>query len=118
MKPKENKPKEKEDKEKTEIAVDTERLRNYSGDYWSEELGVTYRLGVADGRIKVLAVSDASGAPRANNFSADVVRAIGNDQFEVGKTRVTLHFQHDGGQPASGFTLDAGRTTGMVFQRK
>jgi len=118
MKPKENKPKEKEDKEKTEIAVDTDRLRNYSGDYWSEELGVMYRLGIADGRIKVLAVSDASGAPRANNFSADVLRAIGADEFEVGKSRVTLHFQRDAKQLASGFTLDAGRTTGMVFQRK
>src|SRR6202030_2543069 len=39
MKPKENKAKEKEDKEKAEIAVDTDRLRDYSGDYWSEELG-------------------------------------------------------------------------------
>src|SRR3984893_17014655 len=118
MKPKENKPKEKEDKEKAEIAVDTDRLRNYSGDYWSEELGATYRLGIADGRIKVLAVSDASGLPRANNFSADVLRAIGTDEFEVGKSRVTLHFQRDAKQLASGFTLDAGRTKGMSFQRK
>jgi hypothetical protein len=63
-------------------------------------------------------VSDASGAPRANNFSADVLRAIGADEFEVGKSRVTLHFQRDAKQLASGFTLDAGRTTGMVFQRR
>jgi CubicO group peptidase (beta-lactamase class C family) len=118
MKPKENKAKEKEDKEKAEIAVDTDRLRDYSGDYWSEELGATYRLGIADGRIKVLAVSDASGLPRANNFSADVLRAIGTDEFEVGKSRVTLHFQRDAKQLASGFTLDAGRTKGLSFQRK
>src|SRR6266478_260913 len=81
MKPKENKSTESENKEKSEIAVDTDQLRNYSGEYWSEELGVVYRLGVTDGRIKVLSVVDASGSPRVNNFSADALRAIGADEF-------------------------------------
>jgi hypothetical protein len=36
----------------------------------------------------------------------------------VGKSRVTLHFQRDAKQRASGFTLDAGRTKGLSFQRK
>jgi hypothetical protein len=118
MKPRASKPKNNEEKEKGEIAVDADQLPNYSGDYWSEELGVAYRLGIADGRIKVLAVSDGSGAPRDNHFSADVLRAIGTDEFEVGKSRVTLHFQRDAKQRASGFTLDAGRTKGLSFQRK
>jgi CubicO group peptidase (beta-lactamase class C family) len=118
MKPKENKSKESESKEKSEIAVGADELRNYAGDYWSEELGVVYRLGVSDGRIKVLSVLDASGSPRVNNFSADVLRAVGTDQFELGKSGVTLHFQHDAMQPASEFMLDAGRTKGIAFQRK
>jgi CubicO group peptidase (beta-lactamase class C family) len=118
MKAKENKSPESENKEKSEITLDADQLRNYSGDYWSEELGVAYRLGVADGRIKVLSVVDASGFPRVNNFSAEVLRAIGADEFEVGKTRVVLHFQRDAKQPASGFALDAGRTKGIAFQRK
>src|SRR5216684_799883 len=118
MKPKENKSTESENKEKSEIAVDTDQLRNYSGEYWSEELGVVYRLGVADGRIKVLSVVDASGSPRVNNFSADALRAIGADEFEVGKSRVILRFQRDAKQPASAFALDAGRTKGIAFQRK
>jgi CubicO group peptidase (beta-lactamase class C family) len=118
MKPKENKSKENESKEKSEIAMEADQLKNYSGNYWSEELGVAYRLGVSDGRIKVLSVADASGLPRVNNFSTDVLRAIGADEFEVGKSRVILHFQRDAKQPASAFTLDAGRTKGIVFQRK
>jgi CubicO group peptidase (beta-lactamase class C family) len=118
MKPRESKPKNNENKERAETAVGADQLPNYSGDYWSEELGVAYRLGIADGRIKVLAVSDGSGAPRDNHFSADVLRAIGTDEFEVGKSRVTLHFQRDAKQRASGFTLDAGRTKGLSFQRK
>jgi CubicO group peptidase (beta-lactamase class C family) len=118
MKPKENKSKESENKEQSEITLDTDQLKNYSGDYWSEELGVAYRLGVTDGRIKVLSVVDASGSPRVNNFATDVLRAVGTDEFEVGKSRAILHFQRDTKQPASAFTLDAGRTKGIAFQRK
>jgi CubicO group peptidase (beta-lactamase class C family) len=118
MKAKENKSTESENKEKSEIPLDADQLRNYSGDYWSEELGVAYRLGVADGRLKVLSVADASGSPRANGFSTEVLRAIGAEEFEVGKTRDILHFQRDAKQPVSGFTLDAGRTKGIAFQRK
>jgi CubicO group peptidase (beta-lactamase class C family) len=118
MKPKENKPKESENKERAELTISSDQLANYSGEYWSEELGVMYRLGMAEGRIKVLSVADASGSPRANNFSADVLRAVGSDEFEVGKSGVTMHFQRAGKQAASAFTLDAGRTQGIIFQRK
>jgi len=117
MKPKESKAKESENKERAEITVAAEQLASYAGDYWSEELGAVYWLGVSDGRIKVISIADASGAPRANAFSKDALRAVGADEFEVGKSGVTLHFHRDGKQ-ASAFTLDAGRTKGITFQRK
>jgi CubicO group peptidase (beta-lactamase class C family) len=118
MKPKENRSKESETGEKSEISLDADQLKDYSGEYWSGELGVAYRLGVSDSRVKVLSVVDASGSPRVNNFSADALRAIGADEFEVGKSRVILRFQRDTKQHASAFTLDAGRTKGITFQRK
>ena len=118
MKAKETKPEVTENKEKSEISLDSTQASAYSGDYWSEELGVAYRVGMADGRIKVLSMVDASGSPRANTFSADVLRPIGTDEFEVGKSGVTLHFRRAAGQLASAFTLDAGRTNGILFQRK
>jgi len=62
-------------------------------------------------------VRDGSGSPRANNFNAEALRSTGTDELEVGKTGVTLHFGH-AGERASGFTLDAGRTKGISFQRK
>jgi CubicO group peptidase (beta-lactamase class C family) len=118
MKPKEQrKPEEAEKKEKSEVSLTPQQLQNYAGDYWSEELGVTYRLAVAEGRIKVVAVRDGSGSPRANNFNAEALRSTGTDELEVGKTGVTLHFGH-AGERASGFTLDAGLTKGISFQRK
>jgi hypothetical protein len=117
MKPKENKSKEVETKEKSEVTVGTDELKNYSGDFWSEELGVAYRLGIEGGRIKVLSILDASASPRVNTFSADALRAVGSDEFEVGKSGVTLHFRRDT-KPSSAFTLDAGRTLGIIFQRQ
>jgi hypothetical protein len=118
MKPRENKSPESETKEKAEIALAPDQLENYAGNYWSEELGVAYRLGAANGRIKVLAIVDASGSPRANTFSTDVLRALGAGEFEVGKSGVTLHFQRGAKEVASTFMLDAGRTKGIAFQRK
>lgn len=118
MKPKESKSKESDAKESVETTIASEELKNYAGEYWSEELGAAYRLGVAEGRIKILSVVDGSGSPRANNFSAEVLRAVGSDEFEVGKSGVTLHFQRSAKQTASGFRLDAGRTKGIVFQAR
>jgi CubicO group peptidase (beta-lactamase class C family) len=118
MKPKEQrKPEEAEKKEKTEISLTAQQLQSYAGDYWSEELGVAYRLAVADGGIKVVGMRDGSGSPRVNNFPAELLRSTGTDEFEVGKSGVTLHFNH-AGPSASGFTLDAGRTKGISFLRK
>jgi len=118
MKPREpKKPEEAEKKEKSEITLTAQQLQSYAGDYWSEELGVTYRLAAAEGRMKAVALRDGSGSPRVNNFSAEAMRATGTDEFEVGKTGVTLHFGR-AGEGASGFTLDAGRTKGIAFQRR
>jgi CubicO group peptidase (beta-lactamase class C family) len=118
MKPRENKSKEGDNKEKAEVTVSADKLKDFSGEYWSEELGVVYRLGLSDGRIRVLAVADASGSPRVNNFSSDVLRAVGSDEFEAGKTGVVFHFRHDAKGAASAFTLDAGRTKAITFERK
>ena len=38
------------DREKKEISVREEELQGYAGDYWSEELGATYRLAIANGK--------------------------------------------------------------------
>ena len=38
------------------LAETAEQLKAYAGDYWSTELGVSYRLGIADGRLKVVAL--------------------------------------------------------------
>jgi CubicO group peptidase (beta-lactamase class C family) len=120
LKPKQEKKKEGEEsrKKKDSIKLTEEQIQAYTGDYWSEELGVAYRLGVADGKLKVLKVMDAAGFPRLNGSSQDGLRATGMDEFEAVGTPATIHFKRDDRGAVKQFILDAGRTKGMIFVRR
>jgi CubicO group peptidase (beta-lactamase class C family) len=121
LKPKKEKKKEEaqEDRRKKDsIQLTEEQIQAYAGDYWSEELGVTYQLGVADGKLKVLKIMDAAGFPRFNGSPHDGLRATGTDEFEAVGTPATIHFKRDDKGAVKRFILDAGRTTGMIFARR
>lgn len=120
MKPKEEK---KEAQKKPEnqakpLTITAEQLNPYVGDYWSTELGVVYRMGIADGSLKVVALLDGAGTLRTNNLPLKPFVTTGIDTFSMEKTPITIHFQRDSNQLVKGFTLDAGRTRGMTFSRR
>src|SRR5580704_10141008 len=72
MKPKDaKKPAEHEAVEKKEIPITGEKLHAYVGDYWSNELGVTYRLGIVDGKLKIVSMLDGSGFTHTGNLPSD-----------------------------------------------
>jgi CubicO group peptidase (beta-lactamase class C family) len=119
MKPKTVKSAEEDDERKKEaatISLTKDQLAAYAGDYWSEEMGVSYRLAVRDGALKVVAVQDKIGIPRANNFAKEDFRPTAADVFTFGDDGLTVKFKRDGGMPSE-FELDAGRSTGIVFRR-
>jgi CubicO group peptidase (beta-lactamase class C family) len=121
LKPKKEKKKEEAQenrRKKDSIQLTEEQIQAYAGDYWSEELGVTYQLGVADGKLKVLKIMDAAGFPRFNGSPHDGLRATGTDEFEAVGTPATIHFKRDDKGAVKRFILDAGRTTGMIFARR
>src|SRR5580704_5149681 len=119
MKPKEEKKAaEHEAVEKKEIPMSAEQLRLYTGDYWSSELGVTYRLGIVDGKLKIVSMLDGSGFTHTGNLPSDGFAATSQDEFRLMKMGVTIHFERDSNQAISGFKLDAGRTRGMIFTRR
>jgi hypothetical protein len=120
MKPKEEK-KENEtraESEKKTISLSAEQLKSYAGDYRSPELGVTYRLGIVDGRLQVVALKDGAGTLRTTNLPLKPFAATEPDEFSTEKSSVTIHFQRDANQSVKGFTLDAGRTRGLIFSRE
>ena len=111
-------PDEEQRKKKESISLTPEQLQSYAGDYWSEELGVSYRMSIAGSQLKLQAILDAAGLPRQNNLSAQGFRATGSDEFEVSGTPGVLHFKRNDKNSVRGFRLDFGRSEGMDFVRK
>src|SRR6266851_5686203 len=83
MRPKEASKEMEEKHEKKMISPAAERIRSYQGDYWSDELGVAYQLGIVDGKLKVVALLDATGSPRSGNLPAIAFEATAADKFEM-----------------------------------
>lgn len=119
MKPREERKGEaRERRAEKEIPLSAEQLRVYAGDYWSEELGVAYRLQAADGKLKLAGVLDGGGFLHKISLPSDSLAATGTDVFVLPKTPLTIHFDRDARKEISGFKLDAGRTKGMLFTRR
>jgi len=120
LKPKGEQKKDEEErgKKKDSINLTTAQLQPYAGDYWSEDLGVTYRMGIADSQLKLQAILDAAGLPRQNNLSSQGFRATGPDEFEASGTPGVLHFQRTEKNTVKGFRLDFGRSEGLDFARR
>ena len=78
MKPKDEKKETERDSEKPaqkEMALTVEQLQPYTGDYWSGELGVTYRLGIVDDKLKVVSADGWGRISSQQRTSAKCVRS-------------------------------------------
>jgi hypothetical protein len=119
MKPKEEKKKESKDDErqKAEIRLTEEQLRDYLGDYFSDELRVVYRLEASEGKLKPRIGQPSGAFGSFGNSPQQYLRAIGADEFELGNRGITVHFRRNAEHLVTSFTLDAGRTRGLVFER-
>jgi CubicO group peptidase (beta-lactamase class C family) len=93
-------------------------LAAYAGDFASEELGVSFRLGMVENKLKLVSMLDPAGFRRSGGIPLNELRPALMDEFEISGTPVTLHFKRDASHTVTGFTLDAGRTRGMIFTRR
>jgi CubicO group peptidase (beta-lactamase class C family) len=119
MKPKEEKKKESKDDERqeAEIRLTEEQLRDYLGDYFSDELRIAYRLEASDGKLKPRIGQPSGAFGSFGNSPQQYLRAIGADEFELGNRGITVHFRRNAEHLVTSFLLDAGRTRGLVFER-
>jgi CubicO group peptidase (beta-lactamase class C family) len=120
MKPKEasREAEAKQKKEQKTVSLTPEQISSYQGDYWSDELGVAYRLRIMDGKLKVVALLDATGSAHTGNLPGITFEAAAEDKFEMNGEQITIQFERDQQHGVKGFTLDAGRTRGMIFTRR
>jgi CubicO group peptidase (beta-lactamase class C family) len=94
-------------KGKSSIALTADQLKPFAGNYWSEELQITYRLALEDGLL-VLHVKQTP--PKK-------LSALSPNEFRVEEFGTTLKMVTKG-ESVSGFSLDAGRTRGMFFEKR
>ena len=88
-----------------------EELAELAGDYYSEELDVTYALRVEGQRLAL----ESGLAPVMYQSSGIIFAPV---EADVVKYRfLTLRFQRDSAGRVSGFELDAGRVTNLSFTR-
>lgn len=114
--PKKDPDAEEERKPRAEISIPASELAAFAGDYSSEELGVTYHLAVIHGKLTLSAIVSA-GIPRSHDLAGKQLIPVAKNEFELSGERYVFKFAvAANGQPAS-FTLDAGRTTGIIFVR-
>jgi CubicO group peptidase (beta-lactamase class C family) len=109
----------KDSKSRAEISVPSAELAAFAGDYSSDELGVTYRLTVTNGKLTVAAIL-AAGIPRSNDLVGEQIVPVAKDEFEliVDDPPINLKFTRDAAGHPTSFALDAGRTTGVTFVRQ
>ncbi len=88
------------------VELSDRELAAFAGDYYSEELDVTYRLQVA---------GDGAGIDYEYGSSRSSVRPIGNDT--LWRNNLTMRFERAVDGTITGFQLDAGRVKNLRFTR-
>jgi hypothetical protein len=116
-KPAEKKEMEEEPKHKPEIQLSEDQLKAYAGEYFSEELAAIYKVEVKDGKLRMKVQVGPGNFVKLAIDDKDTLRATAPDEFELAETGVTVHFKRQAEKGVTGFTLDAGRTKGVTFEK-
>jgi CubicO group peptidase (beta-lactamase class C family) len=98
------------------MELTSKSLDAFSGDFWSDELRVTYRFTRVKNWLR-LTVLGADGTLRPTSIPPDGLVAGDKDVFRITSSEIAIHFGRDANGEVNGFTLDAGRTRGLVFGR-
>lgn len=93
-------------KQKEAVLLTAGQLKLFEGDYWSRELQIIYRVTFESGSLVL----------RIKNLSPKKLTAISADEFQWEDGPKLKMVMKDGS--VSGFLLDAGRTRGMLFEKR
>jgi CubicO group peptidase (beta-lactamase class C family) len=101
-----------------ESKPDARELAAFAGDYWSDELRVTYRLAVKKDKLWLKDLIGADGFVHRGNVPSNELRPVLKDEFDLKGARITIHFTRDEKNEVTGFRLDGFGTRGMIFVRR
>ncbi|HWY44337.1 MAG TPA: serine hydrolase domain-containing protein [Candidatus Sulfotelmatobacter sp.] len=93
-------------KKKETVSLTAGQLKLFEGDYWSRELQIIYRVSFESGALVL----------HVRNLPPKQLRAISADEFQLEEGPKLKMMMKEGS--VSGFLLDAGRTRGMLFEKR
>jgi len=99
------------------VTLSTEQMSGLGGDYYSDELNVTYTLAVESGALKVKKVGSSTVFLKSGILPTDTFAATKKDQFAMRDAGMALRFQRETDGRVKGFVLDAGRVQGIFFAK-
>jgi CubicO group peptidase (beta-lactamase class C family) len=118
LKPKTNDTREKPLELKTNsVTLTAEQLKGLGGYYYSEELNVTYKLGVEESTLKLKEIGGSAAFIKKGLLPSDAFGSAGNDRFLLHGEPVSIRFQRSSDGRITGFLLDAGRVQGIFFAK-
>jgi hypothetical protein len=89
----------------------------FTGDYWSPELGVTYRLAMKEQELWMQALIGADGVIHSGTIPFNRLRPVAPDEFTLDGAPVTIAFARDQEGKVIGFGLSGFLQRGIVFTR-
>lgn len=101
-----------------EFTPSPKETKAYAGDYYSEELGVVYRLKIQDGKLSLAAIVQPNGIPRTGLPMPNPLQPTVQDEFELASVGMRADFLKDANNDVIGFDLQEGRAGGILFLRE
>jgi CubicO group peptidase (beta-lactamase class C family) len=105
------------DTKKATVTLSADQMRGLDGDYFSQELGVTYRFAVEGEILKLKQLGQSSSFVKEGLLPSDSFAALEKDRFVLRDEPITLEFQRDAEGQVKGFALSAGRVQGIFFAK-
>ncbi|PWT89125.1 MAG: hypothetical protein C5B54_09445 [Acidobacteria bacterium] len=110
-----------EDLDKTFNAIQVSKptvaeLEAYAGDYWSEELRVTYRLRMKDGKLRMQDMIRSDGIAYNGDIPSGDLNPFSDDKFDLNGAPI-FHFKRDAKHEVTGFILNEFSECGIVFEK-
>lgn len=95
-----------------------EQISEFAGDYWSDELRTTYKLGVKNQELWLQALLGADGVVHRGTISFNKLRPTIADEFTLDGAPITIAFTRGQKGNVIGFRLNGFLERGIVFSRQ
>jgi CubicO group peptidase (beta-lactamase class C family) len=100
------------------LAVSTELLAQYAGDYASDELFVTYTLSIENGKLFLTKTRNGTSGGFLQATQHFELLPVGSEKFVQDEQGINLTFSRGARGEVTGFVLGVGRSSGISFSRK